>query len=212
MQIQDGGGMEKNKTQKQFEGIPLPETDPSDLRGRQSVRATFRLTKEAISALNIVAVHLGIKQKSLFDHLVEDIQSLELIAQQIGPKAFKHRNRVQKTFVLSRKTLTCLEKASKTFDAPRDVLVEYSIKRLLPVLSKEQKKHEFRKQVASELETYLEQGEKILNKARSVLGEDDPVFTDLLKAMSACKTAQKSIHNFVEKGSAIEDFQLDYTS
>ena len=50
--------------------IPLPS--PEDLRGRQSVRATFKLSSRAIDALSIVAAHLGIKQKSLFDHLIED--------------------------------------------------------------------------------------------------------------------------------------------
>jgi len=41
------------------------------LRGRQSVRATFRLPTEMVSLLSIAASHLGLKQKSLFDQLVE---------------------------------------------------------------------------------------------------------------------------------------------
>ena len=45
----------------------LPQPSPDDLRGRQSVRATFRLSAKAIDAMSIVSVHLGIKQKSLFD-------------------------------------------------------------------------------------------------------------------------------------------------
>lgn len=52
----------------------------SDLRGRQSVRATFKLSEKAIDALSIVAIHLGIKQKSLFDQLINDTSSLSLIA------------------------------------------------------------------------------------------------------------------------------------
>ena len=47
----------------------LPRTFTSDLRGRQSVRATFKLSEGCIEAISIVAAHLGIKQKSLFDHL-----------------------------------------------------------------------------------------------------------------------------------------------
>ena len=72
----------------------IPRPSSADLRGRQSVRATFKLSERAIDAMSIVAVHLGIKQKSLFDHLIEDMQSL---------------TRVQKTFVISRKTLSNLD-------------------------------------------------------------------------------------------------------
>jgi len=51
----------------------LPRPTPEGLRGRQSVRATFKLSAKAIEAMSIVAVHLGIKQKSLFDHLKEKL-------------------------------------------------------------------------------------------------------------------------------------------
>ncbi|RPI51694.1 MAG: hypothetical protein EHM49_06780, partial [Deltaproteobacteria bacterium] len=42
------------------------------LRGKQSVRATFRLPDHIIKLLGMVASQLGLKQKSLFDQLVED--------------------------------------------------------------------------------------------------------------------------------------------
>ena len=64
--------------------ITLPHPSSADLRGKQSVRATFKLTEKAIEALSIVAVHLGIKQKSLFDHLLEDTRSLSAIAKEAG--------------------------------------------------------------------------------------------------------------------------------
>ena len=66
--------------QQSKETFSLPSTSPADLRGRQSVRATFRLSTKAIDALSVVAVQLGIKQKSLFDHLIEDLTVLEKIA------------------------------------------------------------------------------------------------------------------------------------
>src|SRR5210317_699216 len=87
--------------------LPLPSAD--DLRGRQSVRATFKLSSRAIDALSIVAVHLGIKQKSLFDQLIEDAGSLSLIANEMESEDFHALDRVQKTYVISRKTLRSLE-------------------------------------------------------------------------------------------------------
>ena len=72
--------MENDKEHNQRRGVSEPRTFASDLRGRQSVRATFKLTEGCIDAISIVAAHLGIKQKSLFDHLVEDNSSLSSIA------------------------------------------------------------------------------------------------------------------------------------
>ncbi len=184
--------------------ISLPQASTSDLRGKQSVRATFRLSAEAVNALSIVAAHLGIKQKSLFDHLIEEVRCLE----QITGKAMSHEMniRIQKTYVLSRNTLNSLEKASKDFDTPRDVLVEYSIRRLLPIISEEKKKHRMRKHILDELKGYVIHGEKILEKSENLLGKDDPVYNRLEKTMAACKSAYREIESFIEKGKAIEEF------
>ena len=74
------------------------------LRGRQSVRATFKLSERSIDALSILVCQLGIKQKTLFDQVVDDSESLRLIAQEF--EDFRRaRNRVAKTYVISRKTL-----------------------------------------------------------------------------------------------------------
>ncbi len=187
--------------------ISLPKTSTSDLRGKQSVRATFRLSAEAINTLSIVAVHLGIKQKSLFDHLIEDVRCLE----QMAGKSVRNEAefRIQKTYVLSRNTLTSLEKASKDFGTPRDVLVEYSIRRLLPVISQEKEKHRKRKKILDELRDYVMQGEKILEKSGNLLGEDDPVHNRLEKTIAACKNAYREIESFIEKGKAIEDCRIE---
>ena len=75
--------------------MPLPHPTALDLRGRQSVRATFKLSPGAIEALSVVAAHLGIKQKSIFDHLIEDAQSLMLIADKIDHEFLKDVKRVQ---------------------------------------------------------------------------------------------------------------------
>jgi hypothetical protein len=189
-----------------FEEITLPLPSPADLRGRQSVRATFKLSARAIDVLSIVATQLGIKQKSLFDHLIEDVQSLNVIANEIEDDVFDALDRVQKTFVISRRTLSCLEKTSRQFNAPRDALVEYSIQRLLPVIAKERERHRKRKAILNDINTYLAQGLKILQKAQSLLGEEDPVYARFETAMQALVNSQSHIENYVKKGSVIEDF------
>ncbi|MEE9536030.1 MAG: hypothetical protein V3V51_01185 [Desulfobacterales bacterium] len=198
--------MAKKSRNSPFEEITLPLPSSADLRGRQSVRATFKLSARAIDVLSIVATHLGIKQKSLFDHLIEDVKSLNVIANEIEDEAFGALERIQKTFVVSRRTLSCLEETSRQFNAPRDALVEYSIQRLLPVIAKERERHSKRKEILNDINAHLEQGLKILQKARSLLGEEDPVYTRFESAMHGLVNAQAHIEDYVKRGSVIEDF------
>ncbi|MCK5487729.1 MAG: hypothetical protein KAI86_16035 [Desulfobacterales bacterium] len=198
--------MAKKNPNSPFEEITLPLPSSADLRGRQSVRATFKLSARAIDVLSIVATHLGIKQKSLFDHLIEDVKSLNVIANEIEDEAFGALERIQKTFVVSRRTLSCLEETSRQFNAPRDALVEYSIQRLLPVIAKERERHSKRKEILNDINAHLEQGLKILQKARSLLGEEDPVYTRFESAMHGLVNAQAHIEDYVKRGSVIEDF------
>ena len=167
--------MKRNEKDERTRTFSLPQPSPSELRGRQSVRATFRLSERAIEALSIVSFHLGIKQKSLFDHLLEDMEALNLIAERFESAEFAQPNRIQKTYVLSRRTLTSLDRVAKSFHTPRDALVEYSIQRLLPVIAKEREKHRLRKEVFEEMNQYLKVGEQILKNARDRLGEEDPL-------------------------------------
>ncbi|MGD8368138.1 MAG: hypothetical protein PVG78_10870 [Desulfobacterales bacterium] len=185
-------------------GLPLPSS--TDLRGRQSVRATFKLSSRAIDALAVCAIHLGIKQKSLFDHLIDDMKALQTIAQELNPVQFGKLDRIQKTFVLSRRTLSCLDQVSQSLNAPRDALVEYSIQRLMPVIEKERKRHRKRKLLLEKMAVYLEDGERLLRQARSDLGVEDPVTRRLETVVSTCRGAVGIVSEFVDKGSVIEEF------
>ena len=68
--------MKKSKYNQKDIDISLPRPTTLDLRGRQSVRATFRLSEACIDAISILSAQLGIKQKSIFDHLMEISQVL----------------------------------------------------------------------------------------------------------------------------------------
>jgi hypothetical protein len=198
--------MEKKRDHSFIDDMELPQPDAADLRGRQSVRATFKLSARAIEALSIVAVHLGIKQKSLFDHLIEDVQTLNAIAKEIEAEEFRSLSRIQKTFVISRRTLVCLDEISRQFRAPRDALVEYSIQRLLPVIHREREKHRRRKKLLAEINQHFQEGLKLVEKSVSVLGEEDPVSSRLAAAMEAYTGARDQIEHFVEKADVIEEF------
>lgn len=187
-------------------GDSLLQTTTSDLRGRQSVRATFKLTEECIGAISIVATHLGIKQKSLFDHLVEDMNSLKAIARELKNAHVHAQNRIQKTFVISRKSLHSLETVSKSHNAPRDALVEFSVQRLLPIIVNEQKKHQTRKKMRSEIAAHFEAGKTLLTRINIALGTEDPVFGRMAALMTNYNNTFAAIEAFIERGKLIEDF------
>jgi uncharacterized protein (UPF0147 family) len=197
------------KTEKKQSDASMSASIPSalDLRGRQSVRATFRLSEACIDAISILAAQLGIKQKSVFDHLMEDDQVLKNVARELEGTEFDRNKFIQKTFVISRKSLSYLDTISSKYDAPRDALVEYSVRRLLPIIAKERKKHEKRKEVLAEISNHFAEGEKLLSKADEILGSDDPLVNKLKTAISVYKNAFDDISNFIHRGKIIEKFQ-----
>jgi len=199
--------MKKNK-EKQLD-MDMSMSDPSTmaLRGRQSVRATFRLSEACIDAISILSAQLGIKQKSVFDHLMEDAQALKDMASELENSGFDRHERIQKTFVISRRSLSFLDTISSEYDAPRDALVETSVRRLLPIIANERKKHEKRKVISAEISNHFEKGRKLLSKAEEMLGTDDPIVNNLKTAMSVYKNVLDDITGFIERGKTIEKFQ-----
>ncbi len=175
------------------------------LRGRQSVRATFKLTERSIDGLSILACQLGIKQKTLFDQVVDDSESLRIIAQEFQDFGTTSQ-RVAKTYVISRKTLENLQRVADRYNTPRDALVEFSIERILPLIQQEKEKHEMRKSLLQKLQKFTNEGVEMLNKAEAALGADDPVFNEMLKMMHHMVCCRKSVEDFVEKGNRMENF------
>ena len=198
--------MNKDK-EKQWD-IKLSVSTPStmDLRGRQSVRATFRLSEACIDAITILSAQLGIKQKSVFDHVLEDARVLRIVARELEDTQFDRHGRIQKTFVVSRRSLSFLDMISSKHNAPRDALVEYSVRRLLPIIANERKKHEKRKELLGEISNHFNDGETLLSEAEELLGGDDLIVNKLQIAMSVYQNVLDDITNFIERGKIIERF------
>ena len=199
--------MEKNEKKKSDMGISISNASTMALRGRQSVRATFRLSEACIDAISILSAQLGIKQKSVFDHLMEDAQILKDLASELENSEIDRHERIQKTFVISRRSLSFLDTISSEYDAPRDALVETSVRRLLPIIANERKKHEKRKVILAEISNHFEKGRKLLSEAEEMLGTDDPIVNNLKTAMSVYKNVLDDITGFIERGKIIEKFQ-----
>ncbi len=187
-------------------GHSISKSSMVALIGRQSVRATFRLSEECIDAISILAAQSGIKQKAVFDHLMEDVQTLKDTARALADADFNRNDSIQKSFVISRRSLTFLDTISSQHNAPRDALVEYSVRRLIPIIANERKKHEQRKKLLSEISEHYEKGQALLGKAKESLNQDDPLVNKLKTAVTVYRNALDDITNFIEKGKIIESF------
>ena len=184
----------------------FPGSTMFDLRGKQSVRATFKLSQKAIDAIGLVAIHMGIKQKSLFDHIIEDLDALDSLAKTIQIRRFNKIPRRQKTFVLSRRTIEALGTISQAYGTPRDALVEYSVKKLESIISAEKLRHEERKILQKEIIAHFNQGKLLYKKAVGILGKDDPFCRRIEKAIFACQKTEKKLAEFIEKSKILEKF------
>ena len=177
----------------------------ADLKGRQSVRTTFKLSPRCIDALSLLAAQLGIKQKSLFDHLIDDTRTLKAIARDFdAPEASP--NRIPKTYVISRRTLESLEEISKHYQTPRDILVEFSIERIMPLIKEERRKHENRKKLMKSLDELLKSSRSLLEEADKTLDRDDPVLEHVFRIGQAISQGYAAIDTIVEKGQKLEEF------
>jgi len=175
------------------------ELNSSQLRGKQSVRATFRLSNQMIDLLKIAANHLGVQQKSLIDELVNSREILDRVADGSNEITRQDTLRRQKTFVLSRSTLSLLDEISTKYEIPRDYLVELCISRLIPFVDSEQKKHQQRQRLLKDVERYLADGAELLKKADEVLGKDDRFRIKLEKIVRHAGRNVEEMRRFVKK-------------
>ncbi len=191
---------------KSVELVMMSQTYSSDLKGRQSVRTTFKLTPRSIDALSLLAGQLGIKQKSIFDHLVDDTTALKTLAKEIEKREAIAPDRVAKTYVISRRTLENLEQVCKRYQTPRDALVEFSIERILPLIQEEKKKHENRKKLSDKLDRFLADSRELLKEADGLLDRDDPVFDQIYQTARAVQAGHDEISAIIDRGVRLEEF------
>ncbi len=194
-----------SNSKKNLDFMVVSGSYSADLKGRQSVRTTFKLSPRCIDALSLLAAQLGIKQKSLFDHLIDDTQTLKAIARDFDSPETR-TDRVAKTYVISRRTLESLEKVARHYQTPRDILVEFSIERIMPLIQQERKKHENRKKLMKRLDELLERGRSLLQEADATLDRDDPALENIFRIVQAISQGCTDIDRIVDKGRKLEDF------
>ncbi|BHH83803.1 hypothetical protein [Desulforhopalus sp. 52FAK] len=186
--------------------LEQPKISFDDLRMKQSVRTTFKLPEEVINLLGIIAGQLGIKQKSLLDQLTEDSRLLLKLAKEVNITTSNKEKRQAKTFVISRSALQSINEVAQKQKVPRDILVEISIKRLLPIIEGELEKHLKRKKILDRMNQLMEQGEALRTQAKQSLGEDDDMYKMIDNQVQLEKKNITTAQTIIKKGMPMEDW------
>ncbi len=181
----------------------------SETTDRQSVRATFKLAEEFIDTVGILSAHLGIRQKSLFDYLLEDTDSLKDFVRSQERIMPERKSRVPKTFVISRKTLASLDKISREMGISRDDLVEYAILRLLPILLRERRQQRKREDALARIGFQYHRFVELRVEVEGIVGNDDPIVGFLDEVMGLYRNAYNDMEMIVQKGKKIIELPLE---
>ncbi|MGW8195745.1 MAG: hypothetical protein ACWGOX_15925 [Desulforhopalus sp.] len=189
--------------------IDITEPSPisfDDLRMKQSVRTTFKLPREISDLLGLIAGQLGIKQKSLLDQLTQDSRLLDRLAQEPGTPKSTEGTRHPKTYVISRSALQSINDVAKRQKIPRDILVEISIKRLLPIIEAELERHIERKKIFKEMKNQMRHVATLRDRAGKVLGEDDEFFAMIDKQAELAQKNIEAANLIIKKGMPMEEW------
>ena len=190
--------------------LALPKMTSTALKGKQSVRTSFKLSEYCIQAISIVATQLGIKHRSLFDYLVEDADSLEALAKDIVTKEPAEKKGSQKSYIISRETLQLIDNLCEKLKISRDSLIELSVRRLLPIIEKEMEVHRKRKELFELVNNHYQESRKVLDSIKKSVGAEDPAYTAYQATVAACRQGKKQFNEFISRGKVIEGFNPDH--
>jgi len=198
--------MTKNTRKKATTSVRLPRMTTTALKGKQTVRTSFKLSEACIHAINIVSTQLGLKHRSLFDYLVEDIDTLKTIAVGIINDGHKQNEKTPKSYIISRETQKKIDDMCDDIEISRDTLIEHSVRRLLPIIEKEIENHRKRKDMLALVRNHFRDSKSVLNQIKESVGAEDPIYRVFENTVTICEQAKAQISDIISKGKVLEGF------
>lgn len=198
----------KNKQTRSPEQTGI-EVSLERLRGRQSVRTTFRLPEGVIVLLGMVAGQFGLQQKALLDQLIDNAEFIQLPEDEAGRELQEKQPVRPKTFVLSKRSLYILEKVSRERRVPRDALVAAVIQQLMPIIRAEREKQRKRQEIHADMVTYLRHGQSLLAKIEKSLGKDDQILEMVARMVRLGEEGVVKMAEIIDRGRTMEEADVD---
>jgi hypothetical protein len=204
--------------------LPVSEKSLSQIIQREagdknSIRTTFSLSKEGIQATEELRRQSGITLKKLVDILCKGVpiqgdfelkegKEIPLIHGVIKiAKTMdidKSRYSIRKTMAISARAQKVLNNISKSYNIPRDVLIDEGFTFMQSILKKRaeefQEKHQ---KVLKIIGSFWSEGEKIERDLKELLDQDDPILERFGLIIMAIMNLHLAIDNELKHGTPI---------
>lgn len=185
----------------------------SNFSDRQSVRTTFRLSKQANEALGWLAKQQKVTMKDVLDTSLEFLgEALGLLALHTSPETLlreipgiNETREIRKTLVLTRGTLKRLKILSEKFGIPRDILIDKAIMSSKEQIIRDGEETKIKHQKALELIANLEsEASNVEMSLMMILDEEDPIRNHLGSAVYTIMNLHQAIKDELENGIPID--------
>jgi len=171
------------------------------------VRTTFNLSQKGHDVIGEIANTLNKKNAEVFESMMGIFNK---IGNDLPLSSADAENKTRKTYVIDKKTLSAINKASKKSKIPRDILIDNlarTVKIIIEHLSSEKDKKytDVLKKIINPFWIEAEKVEKILIKE---LGDDDPVVNRFGLIIVIIMNLAGAIESYLNNGEPIDPEDL----
>jgi hypothetical protein len=174
--------------------------------GSAETRTTCTLTKEGAMALERLCEEYHLKQKKVFDLLVDEKYFLENISTlSCSNGELPLAREVRKSLVITKKNLKVINDVSDKSGISRDILLDKGFRYLIGLidLAKKNEKETYEK-VKNILDEFSGKASVIDKSFDEYLGEDDPIRSRFSPVISILDNLVSDINRYLENGTPIE--------
>ncbi len=171
------------------------------------VRTTFNLSQKAHDAIGEVANTLNKKNAEVFETMMEIFNK---IGNDLPLSSTDAENKTRKTYVIDKKTLSAINKASEKSKIPRDTLIDnlaQTVKKIIELIASK-KNEKYSNILKKIINPFCAEAEKVEKTLKKELGDDDPVVNRFGLIIVIIMNLSMAIENYLKNGESIdaEDF------
>jgi hypothetical protein len=176
-----------------------------------TTRTSFALSEDAIKELSILAEKTG-SQKEAFDFIDISLTALEEMALDFSAKANEDpKERIRKTYVISKKTLNNIKRGAKECGIKRDLFVERMVtfgNRVYEIMVEKSRNDWLEKQkkaqkLLNELKVHMLSKEQEL---KQILDGDDPILEAFGEVFMLAEDGVNKINRLLEDNEPIAEY------
>lgn len=192
--------------------MKIPEIIPSEMKTksrltrRESKRTTFKLSKKALGDLDWMGETYKVSIKEVFDAICANDNIVDVVVDFIKERDEKNpKQQIRKTFVISNKSLSFLNRKSNEEKITRDSLVEYLIlynKLVFEKILKDEKKNE--EKALELISEFRSAAEKVQKQLAVLLSEDNPIISRFDMISIIVENLHDEVESKISKGTPVD--------